>query len=136
MGMSHQRADATLNLALRNGATPHLWLHTGNPGAAGTANVALLSAGNIVRKPITFNAPENHPANVERRALSSVNVTWGGSEINASQTITHMSVWSAASGGVLEGVSEVLIAKVVGSDGVVISAGEVEYAVGVFVKPS
>ena len=33
MSMTHQRADTTLNAALRGGATPHIWLHIGNPGA-------------------------------------------------------------------------------------------------------
>ena len=135
MGMSHQRADATLNLALRNGATPHLWLHTGNPGAAGTANVAQIAAANIVRKPITFNAPENHPTNVERRVLSAAAVVWLGTEITATQNITHISIWSAASGGVPEFINAVTVAKIVGSDGVTIDPATVEAAIGVHVKP-
>lgn len=135
MSMTHQRADTTLNAALRGGATPHLWLHIGNPGAAGTANVAQLSAANIVRKAVAFNAPVNHGTNVERITLSSGAVTWTGVEITAGQTITHASIWSALAAGVPEFISTVAVSKMVGSDGVVVNAGEIEIAIGVFVRP-
>jgi hypothetical protein len=135
MSTTHQRADTTLNGTLRSPATPHLWLHTGNPGAAGTANVAQLSAANIVRKPISFNLAENHPTNTERRSLSNAQVSWSGAEINAAQTITHASIWSALSAGTPEFISAVAVSKVVGSDGVVLSAGDIECAITVFVKP-
>lgn len=135
MSMTHQRADTTLNAALRGGATPHLWLHTGNPGAAGTANVALLVAAQIVRKPISFNAPVNHATNIERMVTPVASVSWLGTEITAGQTITHISIWSALSAGTPEFISAALEAKMIGSDGVVVNPADVEVAQGVFVRP-
>jgi len=81
MSMSYQRADTTLNAALRNTATPHIQLHTANPGATGVASLA-----STTRKSIAFNAPENHPSATSRRVLSSSGATWTGAEIAASQT--------------------------------------------------
>lgn len=136
MPMAHPRADTTLNTALRGGATPHVWLHTGNPGAAGTSNVAQQSGpANIVRKAVAFNAPENHPTNVERRCLNSAIVSWSGAEITAGQTITHFSIWTAAAAGTLDFVAAVAVSKMVGSDGVSLAVGDIEVAITVFVRP-
>ncbi|MFE7727397.1 hypothetical protein ACFU5D_16580 [Streptomyces anthocyanicus] len=65
-------------------------LHTGDPGAAGTANV---SAGSTTRNSFTFAASSSGSA----LALSGAPAAWtnGGT----SETLTHISVWSAASGG-------------------------------------
>jgi len=136
MTMTHQRADTTLNATLRGGATPHLWLHTADPGAAGTNAVAQIpSTGNIVRKAISFNAPANHPTNIERRCLSSALVSWTGAEIAAGQTITHFSIWSAAAAGTPEHIATVAVAKMTGSDGVNIEANAIECAISVHVRP-
>ena len=57
MSMSYKSADDCLNTKLRNTATPHLLLHTGNPGADGTANIAKVgTTTDISRKAITFSA--------------------------------------------------------------------------------
>lgn len=135
MSMTHQRADTTLTAALKGGATPHVWLHTGSPGAAGTANVAQVSAANIARKSVTFGTIGNHATNTERTVLSSTLVEWTGAQIDASQNITHFSIWSASSGGNPEFISTVYEAKTTGSDGVSISIGDIEVAISVFVKP-
>ena len=135
MAMSAANADAKLNADLRGQATPHLWLHTGDPGAAGTANVAEYDGDPIARKPVAFDAPENHPSNVERRILSSVDVEWTGAEIDPGQTITHFSIWSAATGGDCLYIAPVAEPKIVGSDGVTVPVGELEVAIGVYAKP-
>jgi hypothetical protein len=135
MSMTHQRADVTLTDALKGGATPHVWLHTGSPGADGTANVAQISAANIVRKAVTFGTIGNHATNVERTVLSSTLVEWSGAEIDASQNITHFSIWSASTAGTPEFISTVFEAKTTGSDGVSIAIGDIEVAISVFVKP-
>jgi len=137
MAMTHQRADVTLNATLRGGATPHIWLHTGDPGVNGTALVAKQPNGtvDIVRKPISFNAPANHPTNVERRCLSAAQVAWLGSEVNPGQTFTHCSIWSAATAGQPEHITLLGTAKMVGSDGVTMPAGEVEVTIVVHVRP-
>lgn len=64
-------------------------LHTGDPGAAGTANA---SAGSTDRSQVSFSA-----ASGGALALTGAQPSWtnGGT----SETITHLSVWSASSGG-------------------------------------
>ena len=138
MSMSYKNADDCLNTKLRDPATPYLQLHTGNPGAEGTANISQKpsSGGAIVRKPISFAAPTSHPSNTERRVLSSGAVSWSGTEIDAGQEITHFSIWSASTGGQPEFISTVSVAKTTGSDGVTIAAGDIEVAIGVFARPA
>jgi Fe-S cluster assembly scaffold protein SufB len=137
MSMTHQRADTTLTAALKGAATPHIWLHTGSPGADGTANVAQTSApANIVRKAIAFGAIGNHATNTERRVLSDGAVEWTGAQIASGQTITHFSIWSADTAGNVEFISTVAADKTTGSDGVTIATTDVEVAIGVFVKPA
>lgn len=65
-------------------------LHTGDPGAAGTGNV---SAGSTARNSFTFAASTSGSA----LALGTPPSAWtnGGT----SETLTHISVWTAASGG-------------------------------------
>nr|WTC12544.1 hypothetical protein OHA15_33900 [Streptomyces anthocyanicus] len=65
-------------------------LHTGDPGAAGTASV---SVGTTARNSFTFAASTTGSA----LALSAAPAAWtnGGT----SETLTHISVWTAASGG-------------------------------------
>lgn len=67
-------------------------LHTGDPGAAGTASV---SAGSTTRNSCTFAASSSGSA----LALSSAPSAWtnGGT----SETLTHLSVWTASTGGTL-----------------------------------
>ncbi|MGW5173138.1 phage tail fiber protein [Streptomyces sp. NPDC004082] len=67
-------------------------LHTGDPGAAGTSNI---SAGSTTRNSFTFAASASGSA----LALSGAPSTWtnGGT----SETLTHISVWTASSAGTL-----------------------------------
>ena len=67
-------------------------LHTGDPGAAGTANV---SAGSTARNSATFAASAAGSA----LALSGTPSAWtnGGT----SETLTHISVWTASTSGTL-----------------------------------
>lgn len=63
-------------------------LHTGDPGAAGTAN----GSSETTRKAMTFAA-----AAAGARAQTGT-VSWAGWSAGG-QTITHVSYWSAATGG-------------------------------------
>jgi hypothetical protein len=135
MPVSAARADETLNDTLRGGATPHVLVHIGNPGAAGTGNVAQDDGSAVARKPVTFAAPENHPSNIERRVLSSAVAEWTGEQIDAAQEITHISVWSAVSSGQVEFIHALPAAVTVGSDGVKIESGDLEHAIQVYAKP-
>ena len=67
-------------------------LHTGDPGAAGTSAV---SAGSTTRNSCTFAASSSGSA----LALSGAPSAWtnGGT----SETLTHISVWTASSAGTL-----------------------------------
>lgn len=90
-------ANAWLNV-LRGGgvgttftapATLFVQLHTGDPGAAGTANV---SVGSTTRNAITQGAAASGS-----QANSAAPAAWtnGGT----SETLTHISVWSASTAG-------------------------------------
>jgi hypothetical protein len=136
MSMTYQRADITLTDALKGTATPHVWLHTGNPGENGTANVAQVSLADIARKAVTFGTIANHATNEERTVLNTTKVEWTGAQIDASQQITHFSIWSAETAGSPEFMAAVTTPKTTGSDGVVIEIGDLEVAIGVFVKPA
>lgn len=65
-------------------------LHTGDPGAAGTSSV---SEGSTTRNSFTFAASSSGSA----LALSDEPAAWTND--GTSETLTHISVWTAASGG-------------------------------------
>src|SRR5690606_32785323 len=64
-------------------------LHTGDPGAAGTNNVA----GNSTRKQINL-APTSGG-----RISNDADIFWSTEEVNTSEHYTHFSLWSASTGG-------------------------------------
>ena len=68
-------------------------LHTGDPGAAGTANV---SVGSTTRNSFIFSSSSSGSA----LSLGTAPAAWtnGGT----SETLTHISVWTAASAGTFE----------------------------------
>lgn len=69
--------------------TVYVQLHTGEPGASGTANV---SVGSTTRVAVTQSTPAS-----AAMAINGTNPAWtnGGT----SETITHISHWTAASAG-------------------------------------
>jgi hypothetical protein len=69
--------------------TAYVQLHTGDPGAAGTANV---SVGSTTRVAVSHNAPA-----AGSMTITGTNPAWtnGGT----SETITHISVWDAPTAG-------------------------------------
>lgn len=144
MAMTHHLADSVLEEHLYTGgatpATPHLWLHKGDPGEAGTANVAQTDVpGNIVRKPIAFanaNAPSNTTHTTPHRSVFNTGEgTWSGAEIDSGETITHFTIWTASDGDLMFS-AEVDTSKTTGSDGVTIAIGELEVALEVAVAKS
>lgn len=70
-------------------AAPATWaqLHTGDPGAAGTANLS----SNTTRVQLTFAASSGGSI-----ALASLPIPWN---MSTTETITGISIWSAATGG-------------------------------------
>lgn len=91
VGLSSTRANAVLDTLRATGANitagaVYLQLHTGDPGAAGTANVSTTTTRNAV----TFNAPSGGSM-----TLNSV----GAYSMTSTHTVTHVSLWTASSGG-------------------------------------
>jgi hypothetical protein len=92
-GLSTSTVTAWLNtLRGTNMTAPtaeYVKLHVGDPGAAGTANAA---AGSTTRVVVTHAAPAGGAV-----ALSGTAPSWtnGGT----SETLTHVSVWDAATAG-------------------------------------
>jgi len=89
-GLSAAKANSILSV-LRNTAyaaiaTPFVQLHTGDPGAAGTANVALVTT----RLAAAWNAPS-----AGSMALTSPLAFTG----IGTETITHISIWTASTAG-------------------------------------
>lgn len=89
VGLSAALANSILNYFRATNLTaisPFMKLHTGDPGAAGTANPSAVTTRNAV----TFAAPSGGVM-----ALSSV----GSYSMTATESITHVSFWDAATAG-------------------------------------
>jgi len=64
----------------------YVQLHDGDPGAAGSANISAMTTRNV----LTHNVPANGAMTMA--TLPSFTMT-------ATESISHLSVWSAATGG-------------------------------------
>ena len=93
-GESLARANALLN-TLRGvtytGMTVWAQLHTGAPGAAGTAN----ASANTTRQQVSFAAPTT--ASGIQQIVSAL-LTWANWS-TGTETITHVSLWDAQTNG-------------------------------------
>lgn len=90
VGQSTTHAHAILNV-LRNtayaGITPYVKLHTGDPGAAGTAN----ASAETTRQLVSFAAPS-------AGSMTAPAVSWT-SWSAGSETVSHVSLWTASTAG-------------------------------------
>lgn len=86
--LANQILEIYRNVAPTLVATPFIQLHTGDPGAAGTANV---SVGSTTRNAVTWNA-----ASAGSMTLASLAAWTNG---GTSETITHISIWTASTAG-------------------------------------
>ena len=86
-GEAQASADSGMDSAVSG--TVYVQLHTGDPGAAGTANVA----GNSTRIAVTFAAASGGSK------ASNATASWTTAEVNTTETYTYFSLWTAASGG-------------------------------------
>ena len=84
--LENKLLDATAGVSYASAGT-YLQLHTGDPGEAGTANVATESS----RQPVSFASASGGSM------ASSGTVTW--TNVAGSETFTHWSLWDAASSG-------------------------------------
>jgi hypothetical protein len=130
MTMTWTQANATLN-ALLSGATPYVMLHIAAPNDVGAGNEAQISLSDIDRKAADFAAAV--AGTLEQVAVTETSaIEWSGAEIDASQEITHFSIWTASTAGTCLFIAEVDTPKTTGSDGVTIAIGDLEVAISVF----
>lgn len=94
VGESTTHADAILNLLRATNATgftPYFKLHTGDPGANGTAN----ASAETDRVAATFPAPSTVSTN---RSTTAPAISWTAWNVG-DETITHVSCWDAITAG-------------------------------------
>lgn len=85
--LSDKLLDCLANASGFNVAAVYIQLHTADPGAAGTANVA----GNATRKAVAFVAA------AAGSKASSADVTW--TSVSTSETYAYVSLWDASTAG-------------------------------------
>lgn len=102
-------------------ATLYVKLHTGNPSAAGTSNAAgTTTRVSFVRDAASSGATQNTGA-----------ITW--STLSANETISHVSLWDASSGGNCWGVLALTASKTVTTaDTLTINAADLDLAVTIW----
>lgn len=92
-GASSTKISALLNLHRATNitapTTEYIKLHTGDPGAAATANVSAVTTRNA----ITFNAPASNQITLASLATYAMTAT---------ETITHVSIWDNPTAGNLQ----------------------------------
>ncbi len=90
VGQSSTHAHAILNV-LRNtaysGINPHVKLHTGDPGSAGTSN----ASATTTRMAMTLGAPSAGSAVSSQMSWTS----W----VPSGETISHFSIWDNSTAG-------------------------------------
>lgn len=108
-GLSAAGANTALDALVA--AYPHVQLHIGAPGAAGTANPAT----ETTRKQVTWAASSGGSA------ASAAQVQW--TNIAGSQDATHFTAWSAATGGTFGFSGTVTANPYTAGDTVTVAAG-------------
>jgi hypothetical protein len=89
MADSVSQAGANSMLTTLIALIPDIQLHTGDPGAAGTSNVASVTT----REGVTWNTPAAGAVTASNQPVWS---SWAGTN---GQVITDISFWSAPTGG-------------------------------------
>lgn len=122
-GLASGIAQSILNALCRNVAWSqpaafYIKLHTADPGAAG-ANAAF---GDTTRQAATFSA-----AGADGTITTSADVNW--TNVTAAGTVTHVSFWSAVTGGTFLGSDDLAVSRVLAiGDNFTILAGDVDLA--------
>ncbi len=115
-GLASAVANSVLNSLCRNvtwtaPAAFYVKLHTGDPGASGTAN----AAGNTTRTAATMSAAS------AGAITNSGDVVW--TNVSTAETYSHVSFWDASSAGTFLGSCALTTSKVVSiADSFTISA--------------
>lgn len=81
------------NASATSAAPTNIWiqLHTGDPGASGTANVA----GNATRKDLTASMGTAASGLISNNAA----ITWTSGEVDTSEDYTHWALFDASTAG-------------------------------------
>lgn len=98
-GLSTTLANSALSTVI--GSAAFVKLHTGDPGSAGTSN----ASAETTRKAVTWASPS--AASVSATSTLPSWATWSA----GSETITHVSYWSLASGGTFQGSVALSVSK-------------------------
>jgi hypothetical protein len=94
-------------------------LHTADPGAAGAA----AAFGDATRQAATFSA-----AAADGTITTSADVNW--TNLSAAGTLTHVSFWSASTGGTFLGSDDLAVARtVMVGDNFTILAGDIDLSI-------
>lgn len=121
LGLASGIAQAMLNALCRSVAWTepaafYIKLHTGDPGADGTAN----PFGDATRKEATFSA-----AAADGTITTSADINW--TNVTAAGTVSHVSFWDASSGGAFLGSDDLATSRVLAiGDNFTILAGDVD----------
>jgi hypothetical protein len=109
-------SNAAKNTMLDAIGTQYVQLHTGDPGAAGTSNVAT----NTTRKSANLGAAASGAR------TNSSEVRWATGETET-ETLTHVSFWTASSGGTFQGSDDLPTGvAVTAGDEFFIAAGDID----------
>lgn len=99
-------------------------LHTGSPGSAGTSNAAT----ETTRQAVTFGAAASGGA-----ISNTAAITWtglAGPVSPSTETITHVSFWTASSGGTFLGSDDLPSSKAISSgDTLTVAPGDLDLTV-------
>lgn len=90
VGLASAHAHSFLNVyraTAYSAVTPWVKLHTGDPGASGTAN----ASAETDRKQLTFSAPS-------AGSMAASAVSWTGWDAGT-ETLSHFSIWDAETSG-------------------------------------
>ena len=123
-GLSSLQANSILNELCNAGSwtvPTSFWvkLHTGDPGAAGTAN----SATNATRQAASFSSA------AAGAITTSADVTW--SSVSTTETYSYVSFWDASTGGVFLASDGLETARgVTAGDTFKIAAGDIDITLG------
>jgi hypothetical protein len=116
-------STAGKNTILNSGlpGTLHAQLHTGNPTDAGTSNVS----SETTRKSVSLGSASNG-------VRASTNVAeWAPISLSGTETLSHVSYWTASSGGTCIAYGSLTTARsgVVNGDTVRIPVGDATFSV-------
>jgi hypothetical protein len=98
----------------------YVQLHTGDPGTAGTANVA----GNSTRLSTgTMSTP------AAGQSTNNAAINWTAAQVTTSETYSYVSLWTAATGGTFVGAGTMTASAIAAGDLFSIAIGNLTVAI-------